>query len=177
MTTTDTTSAAGLIGGEQSIELLAGQHPNGEHIVERVLVSVEASSSGTQTSYRLLKSPLFVRGIARADIIAKMSEPKGAFTVLQNGGNLCIRVFCKSNIDALEQSLTPALEKLDGDLDIKEPGALVYSIHVSSGFTAIEKILNDKVQAHSEAAWFYGNVYDPASGEPLNWWQSILAPE
>jgi chitodextrinase len=53
---------------------------------------------------------------------------------------------------------------------------LVYSIHVSSGFTAIETILNDNIQGDT-AVWFYGNVYDPASGEPLNWWQSILAPE
>jgi len=175
MSITEPTPAVGLISGEQSIELLAGQHPNGEHIVERVLVSIEAAPG--QLRYRLLKSPLFVRGIARGDIIAKMAEPKGAFTVLQNGGNLCIRVFCKSNIDVLEQALSPALEKLDGDLDVKEPGALVYSIHVSSGFTAIEKILNDKVQAKGDAAWFYGNVYDPVSGEPLNWWQAILAPE
>jgi len=26
-------------------------------------------------------------------------------------------------------------------------------------------------------AWLYGNVYDPDSGEPLDWWQPILAPE
>ena len=175
MSTTEPTPSAGLISGEQSIELLAGQHPNGEQIVERLLVSAEAASEEGQPSYRLLKSPLFVRGIARGDIIAKLAQPKGAFTVLQNGGNLCIRVFCKGSIDALEQSLTPALEKLDGDLDVQEPAALVYSIHVSSGFTAIEKILNDEV--HGDAAWFYGNVYDPTSGEPLNWWQSILAPE
>lgn len=171
--TSNKTSEINVIGGEQSIELFAGRHPSGEMIIERVLVSPQKA----ENSFLILKSPVFVRGIARADTIARMVEPKGAFKLLQNGGNLCIRVFCRNNINLLEQSLTPELEKLDGDLDVKEANALVYSIHVSSGFTAIEKILNDKIQAFPDAAWFYGNVYDPESGEPLNWWQAILAPE
>jgi len=166
-------SKTGMIGGEQTIELLAGQHPNGEVIIERVLVSSQKKAN----SFQILKSPVFVRGIARADVIEKMDSPKGAFKMLQNGGNLSIRIFCKKNIDRLEQLLTPEFEKLDGDLDVKEPNALVYSIHVSCGFNTIEELLNDRVQKYGDAAWFYGNVYDPESGEPLNWWQAILASE
>ena len=164
---------AGLIGGEQSIELFAGQHPNGEIIIERVLVSALKKAN----SYQILKSPVFVRGIARADVIQKMDAPKGAFKMLQNGGNLCVRVFSRKNLSPLELVLTPEFEKLDGDLDVKEPNALVYTIHVSSGFNTIEEILNKQIEIFGDAAWFYGNVYDPESGDPLDWWQAILAAE
>ena len=55
---------------------------------------------------------------------------------------------------------------------------LVYSIHVSCGFSAIENILNEFVGRDGQSAWMYGNVYDPADGEtPLNWWQDLLKPE
>lgn len=163
----------GLIGGEQSVELFAGQHPNGETIIERVLVSELKKAN----SYQILKSPVFVRGIARADVIQKMDAPEGAFKMLQNGGNLCVRVFSKKNISPLEQLLTPEFEKLDGDLDVKEQNALVYTIHVSCGFNTIEEILNKQIEIFGDSAWFYGNVYDPENGEPLDWWQAILATD
>ena len=166
------TGASANLGGEITIELVAGRHPNGELIVERLLVNPQQQPN----SYQLLKSPVFVRGIARADIVQSMEKPRGAFKVLQHGGNLCVRVFAKAGLDELEQLLTPKLEKLGGDLDVKDKSALIYSIHVSCGFEAIEKILNENVPTGS-AAWFYGNVYDPETGEPLDWWQSILAPE
>ena len=171
-------SSAALIGGEPTIELIAGRHPNGELVVEKVLISPQSE----ENSYQLLKSPLFVRGIARADVIQSLDKPKGAFKVLKHGGNLCLRVFSKeafssTALSVLEQSLTSDIEKLGGDLDVKEPKALVYSIHVSCGFNAIEKILDDALSPYEDVAWFYGNVYDPETGEPLNWWQPILAPE
>jgi hypothetical protein len=129
-----------------------------------------------------LRSPVFVRGIARADVIQQLEKPAGAFKVLRHSGNLCLRIFSKesfetSRLAALEQALTSELEKLGGDLDVKETKVLVYSIHVSCGFSAIEKILSDQLSNYQDVAWFYGNVYDPESGEPLNWWQSILAPD
>ncbi len=93
-----------------------------------------------------------------------------------------MRVFSKQDfnspqMEAIEQALTSELEKLGGDLDIKEARALVYSIHVSCGFNVIEGILNDILSSQPDLAWLYGNVYDPDSGEPLDWWQPILAPE
>ena len=167
-----------VIGVEHTIELIAGQHPNGEFIVERLLVSPQQQDN----SYQLLKSPVFVRGIARADVIQQLEEPKGAFKILQHGGNLCIRLFSKTAFtepkqEALEQSLTAAIEKLGGDLDVREERVLVYSIHVSCGFNEIETILNETLTGVEDMSWFYGNVYDPESGEPLNWWQAILKPE
>lgn len=169
---------AAVIGGECSIELIAGHHPNGEIVVEKLLVNPQAEAN----SFQLLKSPMFVRGIARADVIQQLESPKGGFKILQHGGNLCVRVFSKQDfklpeLAALEQILTSALEKLGGDLDNKDANALVYSIHVSCGFNAIEKVLDDALSPLEDVTWFYGNVYDPESGEPLNWWQSILSPE
>lgn len=169
--------AGGAIGGEQTVELLAGRHPNGELIIEQVLVTPQQSNS-----LQLLKSPVFVRGIARADVIESLVQPRGGFKVLQRGGNLCIRLFSKqgfaaSEMESLQQSLTLEIEKLGGDLDVAGERVLVYSVHVSCGFAAIEKLLNEKLAPYPDLAWYYGNVYDPETGEPLDWWHAILAPE
>jgi hypothetical protein len=156
---------------EQTIELVAGRHPNGDLVLEKLLVSPQEQ----ENSFLLLKSPVFVRGIARADVIQQMAEPKGAFKILQHGGNLCIRVFGKQDLSALEQTLTLELEKLGGDLDVSQERLLVYSIHVSCGFNTIEEVLNKHTGNNDDIVWYYGNVYDPENGEPLNWWQPILS--
>ena len=166
------------LGGECTIELMAGRHPNGEMVVEKLLVT----TGEQENSYRLLKSPLFVGGIANGDVIQQLPSPRGAFNILQHGGNLCIRVFSKAEFNqpqptAIEQQLTAKLEKLGGSLDLKTPKALVYSIHVSCGFNDIEKLLDEALAGVDDMAWYYGNVYDPDNGEPLNWWQAILSPE
>ena len=41
-----------VIGGQPTLELLAGQHPNGDMVVERVLISPQPEAH----SYLLLKS-------------------------------------------------------------------------------------------------------------------------
>ena len=158
---------------ESVIELVAGQHPNGDLVMEKLLVTPQQEKD----SYLLLKSPVFVRGIARGDVIQQMEEPKGAFKILKHGGNVCIRLFAKESIASVQSGLTIDLEKLGGDLDVEDERLLVYSIHVSCGFTAIEKILNDQLAGNEEVVWYYGNVYDPETGEPLNWWQPILAEQ
>lgn len=157
----------------QSVELLAGRHPNGEMIIERVTVEVSEQPAG----FRLLASPVFVRGIAKGDIIEPMAAPQGAFKICQHGGNLCVRVFSRADNSLLEQALTSELEKLGGNLDLSQPRVLVYSVHVSCGFQAVEEILNRLVGAAADHMWVYGNVYDPETQEPLDWWQPILAPQ
>ena len=166
------------LAAEVTIDLVAGRHPNGETIVERLLVN----PLKTQATFQLLRSPVFVRGIARGDVIQQLQKPQGAFKMVQHGGNLCIRVFSKMPFDSdrlepLAQGLTAEIEKLGGDLDVSEPQVRVYSIHVSCGFAAVEKILESQLAGCDDVAWVYGNVYDPETGEPLNWWQAILSPE
>lgn len=169
-----------VIGNESTLELVAGRHPNGELVVEKVLVHPLPENG----HYQVLKSPLFVRGIARGDVIHLQtdSETKGQFSVVKHSGNLSIRLFSKDDftsatLEPLQQHITSGLEKLGGDLDVSEARALVYSIHVSCGFNVIEKLLDEALSAFSDVVWMYGNVYDPESGKPIDWWQAILAPE
>lgn len=154
----------------QVIEIFAGLNPQGQPVAEKVQVRVNEDKS-----LQLIKSPAFVKGLASGDNI-QFDEASQEFEIVRRSGNLCIRVFSREDIGAVAEQLTPALEKLGGELDIETPRMLVYSVHVSLGFTVIEDILNDCLD--EECLWLYGNVYDPQDGKtPLNWWQSILAPE
>jgi hypothetical protein len=148
------------------IELIAGIGPNGVPVVERLQVQVNE-----QNECQLVRSPAFVKGIASGDVI-KLAE-QGEFELLRRSGNLAVRVVSKGDIQALSERLTPQIEQLGGELDSETPRLLIYSLHVSLGFSSIETLLNNAMDDTS--AWFYGNVYDPADGTtPLNWWQDVL---
>ncbi len=154
------------------IELYAGLRPDGQPVVERIQVEILEDNSS-----KLVTSPAFVQGIAKGDNI-KLNTEERSFEVLKRSGNLCIRVFAKEDLASIEHDISPELEKLGGTLDVENDRVLVYSIHVSCGFQAIEKILNDYTGDATESAWFYGNIYDPKDGvTPLNWWQDILKPQ
>ncbi|WP_317932114.1 DUF4265 domain-containing protein [Halioxenophilus sp. WMMB6] len=156
----------------QVIEMFAGTRPDGQAVVERLRVTVNPDNSA-----QLALAPAFVQGLARGDTIAKDPDTD-EFTLVRRSGNLCIRVYSREHIDAISLELTPALEKLGGELDVESERMLVYSIHVSCGFSAIEALLNQAIAPFSESTWLYGNVYDPADGvTPLNWWQEFLSPE
>lgn len=151
------------------IELFAGLQPDGKPAVERIAVKVLEDDS-----CELVRSPAFVKGIASGDVV-KLNKEDSSFELLKRSGNLAIRVFAREDIQQLNDDLTARLEKLGAELDLENDRLLVYTIHVSCGFSAIEKILDDLVGEETESAWFYGNVYDPTDGvTPLNWWQEIL---
>lgn len=156
----------------KEIKLIAGEQ-NGQPVIETVSVAEPAEGECL-----LLKSPCFVRGLARGDLI-RFDANSGSHTLLKRSGNLCIRVFARSDIEALAGNLTPALEKLGGELDFGNERMLVFSIHVSCGFNAIEDVLNRYIAPRADAMWMYGNVYRMENGEPvpLNWWQDMLKPE
>lgn len=171
-------TGSGVASPEITIDLVAGRHPNGEWVFERLLVTRQADAR----TYQLLKSPVFVRGIARGDTIQQLDQPAGAFRVVRHGGNLCIRVFSRRDFEepalqALRQALVADIEKLGGDLDISEANVLVFSIHVGCGFAAIEALLNQHLQPEPDLNWLYGNVYDPETGEPLDWWQAFFSAD
>ncbi len=157
----------------QVIELFAGIDPSGQPIVERLPVRINEDDNSCQ----LVKSPAFVQGLASGDVI-KLVPGTQDFNLIKRSGNLCIRVFYRGEMSELANNLGSALEKLGGELDIETPRMLVFSIHVSCGFQAIEACLNEFVGKDEQSAWFYGNVYDPADGTtPLLWWNDILKPE
>ncbi len=166
------------------IELLAGYDPDNKPVIERLQVDIsqihgspDKSPSESKLSYKLIRSPAFVKGIASGDLISFDSETK-EFEIIKRSGNLSIRVFSRGDIKTLGENLTPQLEKLGGEQDLETERLLVYSIHVSCGFKTIEDILNQYVGQQSDSMWQYGNVYDPADGEtPLNWWIDILKPQ
>ncbi len=156
----------------QVIELFAGNDPQGQPIVERLAVR-----QNEDDSFQLVKSPVFIRGIASGDTVKLLPDSK-EFVIEQHSGNLCIRVYAKQGLEQINEQLTPKLEKLGGELDLENARVLVYSIHVSCGFKTIEALLNQYVGTDEYSMWVYGNVYDPADGTtPLNWWHDILKPE
>src|SRR5690606_36714743 len=106
----------------------------------------------------------FVKGLASGDVI-RFLPASGQFEIVQHSGNLSVRVFSRGDITHLAEALTPALELLGGEQDLETPRMLVYSIHVSCGFAAIEDILNRAVAEHGDSLWMYGNVYDPQDGQ------------
>jgi len=154
----------------ETIHLLAGQRPDGELVYEQV----HAQSIGDEC-YSLKTSPLFAKGCAKKDVIRLM--PGGRFEVEQHGGNLCVRVLAKDNIDVIQARLQANLAKINGECDYSNERSLVYSIPVSQGFEPIEKAFNEAMVGQEDnAMWLYANVYDPMDGQtPLNWWHDFLA--
>lgn len=156
----------------QVIELFAGMGAKGQPIVEKLQVR-ELDSGDLQ----LVQSPAFVKGLASGDVV-RLNVDHKEFEIVRRSGNLSIRVFSRGDITALSDQLTPEIEKLGGELDRETDRMLVFSIHVSCGFSTIEQVLNQAVGADGNSAWMYGNVYDPIDGQtPLNWWQEVLQPE
>jgi len=123
---------------------------------------------------RLLHSPVFVRNLASGDHVRVVNPATAEYELERRSGNLCVRVMRKEGVDRIAEDLIPALEKLGGQLDVRSDRALIFSIHVSIGFPAIEELLNGHCGRHQGAAWYYGNVYDPTDGiTPLLWWQDF----
>ncbi|AFU99682.1 DUF4265 domain-containing protein [Simiduia agarivorans] len=147
------------------IEMFAGYNPAGQPVAEKL------QAVKTDEGYRLVRSPAFIKGLASGDLI-RLDEASGEFDIVRRSGNLCVRVFSQQDTAGFEEALTSELEKLGGELELHSPRMLVYKVHVSLGFKAIEAILEQQVPA--DAQWLYGNVYDPADGQtPLNWWLEL----
>jgi len=154
----------------QAVELFAGLRPDGEPIVERLPVKLLPDDT-----LQLVRSPAFVKGLASGDIIRADSERR-EFEIVQHSGNLCIRVLTRKDTAPLAEQLEGPMAKLGGELDLHSPHLLVFSVHVSCGFAAIETLFNPINSADSY--WQYANVYDPTDGvTPLNWWLPLLQPE
>lgn len=148
----------------QVLGLFAGTSSRGAPVREDVLV--EPVGGGR---YRVLRSPGLIEGIAAGDTIEL--RPPDRFDVVARGGNLCVLVCAPAALALLEARLTGALAGLGGVLDGQTVGQLVYTVPVRPGFPTIEAALRRCVDGVPGAAWYFGNVYDPADGTtPLNWW-------
>ena len=152
------------------LQLVAGTDAGGMPVLEKLAVKILEADR-----FELLKSPLFVRDLAAGDVCTCNEDNPADYRVITRSGNLALRVFRKDNIDAVEEFLTPEVEKLDGRLDLNSPRALVYSLHVNIGFAEVERLFDGAMSKFPDSVWYYGNIYDRRDGvTPLNWWDEFI---
>lgn len=157
------------------LPFLAGLDDEEQPVFESLPVEIVDPAEHT---VRLLQSPLLARNLASGDKIKVLNPAAAEYELMQRSGNLCVRVFRKYDIGELSETLSPAVEKLGGALDLQTERALVFSIHFSLGFKAIEELFDKSCSDYDDAVWYYGNVYDPADGTtPLDWWQEFESLE
>ncbi len=150
------------------LPFLAGINAEGEPVFESLEVELVEDS---EDEVRLLRSPLLARNLAAGDKLKVINPSSAEYALLRRSGNLSIRVFRLHQLDLLAEKLTAKIEKLGGSLDNQTDRALVYSIHFSIGFQAIEELLGLVCKDYPDTVWYYGNVYDPEDGTtPLEWW-------
>ena len=150
------------------IEVLAGYRPDGQPVIERL----EAYDTKTVDQYRLINSAAFAPGLAKDDLVV-LEGDKGAYTVIEHSGNLSMRVLSKVEGSDWQEPIKAALEKIGASIDRETPRMMIASIHVSVGFKLIEQALEKLTTTGGDIIWQYGNVYNPETGEPLNWWQDV----
>lgn len=124
-------------------------------------------------TFRVVASPGFVEGIAAGDIICRDLDRAEGYRIVKRGSNLSIRFVLGENSSELldaRNELESALSQLGGHLDgTMGKRGLTFTIPVSAGFPAVESVLATAVERFPGSTWWYGNVYDEATGESLDW--------
>ncbi len=82
------------------LQLLAGEDGHGQQVLEKVHVFVLEQAD----HYEVMQTPLLIRGLAKGDIIEVNSQLDKAFKLVKHSGNLAVRVFRKTEIEAGRQS-------------------------------------------------------------------------
>lgn len=146
-----------------TILIFAGRKRSGEIVHEEI--PVQHTSGG---NYVVLASPGLAQGVAKGDLI-QITDGSGKFSVLERGRNVCVQIFCKNGLAALEK----ARSSLDGwgIIDGAETEIIVVTFPVDLGFAKIESVVNEICSAIGADGWQYGNIYAEDDDEsPLNWW-------
>ncbi len=124
--------------------------------------------------FRILASPGMLEGLAAGDEIEIHPNDRLGYLLVKRGRNLCVWFYFSVIVDETHPdvfALTTSVEALGGWLDGGYARMVVFTIPVSVGFEAVERLFDDAVARHPESTWMYGNVYDPADGTtPLGWW-------
>jgi hypothetical protein len=128
--------------------------------------------------WQLLRSPLYATKVAAGDVIRVTNQDTGEFEIVARGGNVCVQFYMgASDVDDAEATMRAAktiardIEPLGGSMDAQTPGLIAFTLPVDVGFPAIESVFAAAAERHSGAEWQYSNVYDPATGDPLGWWE------
>lgn len=157
--------------------MLVDVHPldeSGRKHVGRERLEVEAVSP---QRFRLLFSPALVQGLAAGDVFEVDDDSPLGFRVIERGGNLCVWLILPMLIRG-ESSLPPdviavrkSVEALGGRLDGGTASTIVFTIPISAGFPAVERLFINATRSITNSHWAFGNVFDPLNPSvPLNWW-------
>lgn len=129
--------------------------------------------------WELLESPLYATQVAAGDVLKVLDPSNGTFEIMTRGGNLCVQFYlspdkaeCQSATTEATNWLDRELTALGGRIDGRTTGLISCTVPASAGFGVVEKVFNVAAEKFSGAQWQYGNVYDPASGEPIGWWNT-----
>lgn len=121
--------------------------------------------------FRVLYSPGLVYGVAAGDEIELL--PDKTFRVVHHGFNLAVRVLSPNGVAEFTSDLTEKVEWLGGTLDGRVENGLSFTIPLSAGFGAIERVFGEAVRTYAGLLWEYGNVYD-SEGNEMGWWRHVV---
>jgi Domain of unknown function (DUF4265) len=150
-----------------TINLQVGTNRDGSPFYESILVDVLG-----ENRYRVAASPGLAEGMAAGDEIELAPDERLGYRILKRGGNVSIQFFWHDgDIKRCLRDMEPKAIALGGCIDGETPGLLVFTIPVTAGFPAIEKIFYDAEKQYPGSTWMYGNVYDPEDpSKQLYWW-------
>jgi hypothetical protein len=122
---------------------------------------------------RVVSSPGFVQGIAAGDEF-RLLDGNGAFEVTHRAGNVAVQLFSSSPVAPYVSALSARVQELGGWLDGSIERGLVFTLPITAGFPAIERLFQTWVAEQPGWEWAFGNVY-AEDGSPFNWWQGRSA--
>lgn len=148
------------------IDIIAGYQPDGDAVLEKL------SCVRVKDGYALAEAPLFA-AVGRLDVIQPVGDD-GNYNVVTRSGNLTIRFVSKHPISLVLDKYRIEFERIGAEISNVSDRFFSITAHVSIGFNTIERLLDDSVKDFPDSAWAYTNVFNSDSGEPLNWWSSML---
>ncbi len=121
--------------------------------------------------FEVLCPPRFAEGLAVGDLISLDTTPRG-FRTIRHGRNLTIWIFAEQQDQVVELASRSraAAKSIDVTVEGTPPRMVIITAALRVGWTTIEASMNSIVDGIDGARWYYGNVYDPETGAPLNWW-------
>lgn len=136
---------------------------SGRDVTEEILV--ERIGDGL---YRIASSPGMVEGLVADDVIEPTPDESCGYRLVRRGRNLCIHLFTQAEQrDRIRQVLEQKLALLGGWLDgTMGVVGLCFTVPLKAGFSDVEAVMQEVVGDE----WYFSNVYDLTTDEPLNWW-------